>query len=127
MTSSPVSSSSSLLFLLPVYGLSLLHAPFSQVYPEFWHSSFAAFSALWVSNARSIAPDDSIPAATPTPAPIIADDADVCARVRRYAFSLNVVTSMPNQFALHWKLSPAYNFLDDVGVLVLSPAKKLTV
>ena len=76
--------------------------------------------------ARSIAPDVIAPAATPTPAPNIAADADFCSAVKRYAFSLNVVTSIPNQPGSQLNTPPAYSFFDAYGVVELS-AKKLTV
>jgi hypothetical protein len=50
-----------------------------------------------------------------------ADDADVWARVKRNAFSLNVVMSTPNQFCVQLNVEPAYAFLDAYSVLS-SPA-----
>ena len=44
------------------------------------------------------------------------DDAELCARVRRYAFSLNVVTSMPNHSWSQLNVEPAYAFLDAINV-----------
>ena len=79
-----------------------------------------------MSIARSIAPDDIAPAAIPMPEPNIAADAELCAAVRRYAFSLNVVTSIPNHPGSQLNVPPAYAFFDAYGVVELF-AKKFTV
>ena len=80
------------------------------------HNVFNLSNASWDVMARSIAPDVIAPAAIPRPEPNIAADAELCARVNLYAFSLNVVISMPNQSGVQSKTEPAYNFFDATGV-----------
>ena len=82
--------------LLPLRNPALTHSPPSAI-----HASLAAASDSWVAIPRVTAPDVHNPAAVPNPAPIAAADADVCDRVRRWAFSMYVVMSMPNQSGVH--------------------------
>ena len=74
----------------------LTHSP-----PSSSQAFLASLSAFCVSMARPIASDVNNPAAVPTPAPNAAAEADVCERVSRWAFSMYVVISMPNQFGVH--------------------------
>ena len=100
--------------------LSRTHVPKNEFHFMFGscsHSArFAASSAVLRSTARSIAPDVSEPTAIPTPDPSIDDDAEDCSRVKRYAFSRNVVMSTPNQFGVQSNSEPAYAFLDAYNV-----------
>lgn len=84
------------------------HLPSSpRIFPSCVQALSNASLAFLVSIARSIAPDVNAPTAVPTPEPNIADDAAVCARVNLYAFSLNVVMSIPNQSGVQSKTEPA--------------------
>ena len=103
------------------------HLPSFNTLPFSSHVSSRASLAFLESIARSIAPDVTAPNAVPKPEPIIADDAALCARVKRYAFSLNVVTSIPNQSGVQSNIEPAYSFFDAVGLEWSSPEKKFAV